>query len=84
MLALQHLIEDCQAKQLNFIVTFIDFKKAFDSIRWRALESILAAYGIPEKLRNAVMALYYGAKAVVTMTDGEADTFELGCSKETL
>ena len=66
----------CQTKQVNFVVTFNDFKKAFDSIRWSALESTLAAYGIPRKLRNAVMALYYGAKAVVTTTDGEADPFE--------
>ena len=47
MLALRHLIKVFQTKQLNFIITFIDFKSV---IRWTALESILAAYGIPEKL----------------------------------
>ena len=77
MLPLQRLIVGCQTKQVNFVVTFNDFKKAFDSIRWSALESVVAAYGIPWKLRNVVMALYYGAKAVVTTTDGEAGPFEL-------
>ena len=77
MLALRRLIEGCQTKQVNLVITFIDFRKAFDSIRWPALNSILAAYGIPQKLNNAIMALYYGAKAVVTTKDGEADPFEL-------
>ena len=31
----------------------------------------------PPSLRNAVMALYYGAKVVVTTTDREADPFDL-------
>ena len=71
------MIEGCQTKQVNLVITFIDFRKAFDSIRWPALNSILAAYGIPQKLKNAIMALYYGAKAVVTTRDGETDPFEL-------
>ena len=37
--------------------------------------NILFAYGIPPRLHNAVMVLYYGAKVVVTTTDGEADPF---------
>ena len=69
VLALLRLIEGCQTKQVNLVITFIDFRKAFDSIRWPALNSILAAYGIPQKLNNAIMALYYGAKAVVTTKD---------------
>ena len=77
VLALRRLIEGCQTKQVNLVVTFIDFKKAFDSIRWTALDNILSAYGIPPKLRSAVMALYYGAKLVVTTSDGEADPFNL-------
>ena len=77
VLALRRLIEGCQTKQVNLVITFIDFRKAFDSIRWPALNSILAAYGIPQKLNIAIMALYYGVKAVVTTKDGEADPFEL-------
>ena len=77
VLTLLRLIEGCQTKQVNLVVAFIDFKKAFDSIRWIALDSILHAYGIPSRLRNAVMALYYGAKVGVTTADGEADPFNL-------
>ena len=69
VLALRRLIEGCQTKQVNLVITFIDFRKAFDSIRWPALNSILAAYGIPQELNNAIMALCYRAKAVETTKD---------------
>ena len=42
-------------KQANLVVTFIDFKKAFDSIRWSALASILAAYGIPMQCSDGTL-----------------------------
>ena len=66
-----------QIKVTLNLATFIDFKKAFDSTGWAALDNILSVYGIPPRLCNAVMALYYGAKVVVTTADGEADPFNL-------
>ena len=73
------MIEGCQTKRINLAVTFINFKKAFDSIRWAALGYILqlSACDIPPRLHNAVMALYYGTKVVVTTADGEVDPFNL-------
>ena len=65
-----------QTKQLNFIITFIDFKKAFDSIRWSAWKHTGCIWH-PREAAQCSDGLDYGAKAVVTMTDGEADTFEL-------
>ena len=48
ILALRRLIEGVRARNLSAIITFIDFKKAFDSIHRGKLLEILRAYGIPE------------------------------------
>ena len=39
-----------KGKQLTAVITFVDFKKAFDSIHRRKLMEILQAYGIPHKI----------------------------------
>jgi len=38
--------------------SFINFKKAFDSIDWKAMFKVLRHYGIPEPLVEAIKALY--------------------------
>ena len=45
------------------VLVFIDFIKAFDSVKLYYLKAILKLYGIPEKLVNAIMSLYMGANA---------------------
>ena len=59
------------------MVTFIDFSKAFDSVKWNYLGAILKLYGVPYELRQAIMALYYGTTAQVRTTDGTSDPFSL-------
>ena len=49
ILALRRIIEGVKNKNLPAIITFIDFKKAFDTIHRGKLIKLLAAYGIPEK-----------------------------------
>jgi len=44
-------------------IAFVDFAKAFDSVKWNYLEAILRLYGIPEQLIRAIMSLYNGAQA---------------------
>ena len=48
ILALRRLIEGIKANNLPAIITFIDFRKAFDTIHRGKMLKILAAYGIPE------------------------------------
>ena len=50
-------MEGFQDYQLPLTVTFIDFKKAFDSINKKVMFAVLRHYGIPEPLVNAIGAL---------------------------
>ena len=61
----------------RFVCTFIDFCKAFDSVKWNYIEAILFAYNVPVILVNAIMALYKGASAEVVTSDGTSDEIKL-------
>ena len=54
ILALRRVIKGVKAKQIPAIRTFIDFKKAFDSIRRGKMIKILRAYDVPENLSSAI------------------------------
>ena len=78
ILAMRLLINQCETHHdLAAFITFIDFSKAFDCIRWDALTQILYKYGIPEKLVSAILSLYIGSSASVRTSDGCTDSFEL-------
>ena len=77
ILALRRLIEGVRARNLSAIITFIDFKKAFDSIHRGKLLEILRAYGIPEKLVQAISATYSRTRAKVCSPDGETEYFDI-------
>ena len=40
--------------QLPLVVIFIDFKKAFDSIKRKVMFAVLRHYGIPKAVVNAI------------------------------
>ena len=50
ILALRRIIEEVKNNNLPAVLTFIDFKKAFDSIHRGKMIKILKAYGIPPLL----------------------------------
>jgi len=66
---LRRIIEAFQSHQLPLIISFIDFKKAFDSINRNVMFSILRHYDVPEITVNAISALYNNSKSAV-MVDG--------------
>ncbi len=54
----------------KFILIFIDFSSAFDSVNWEAMESILLkGFLIPPELVAAIMSLYRGSKVRVRQED---------------
>ena len=77
ILALRKIIEGVQENNLSCIITFIDFKKAFDSIHRGKMFCILKAYGIPEGLVNAIEDIYSDTKAKVLSADGETECFSI-------
>ena len=77
ILVLRRLIEGIKAKQLTAVITFVDFKKAFDSIHRGKLMEILSAYGIPDKIVVAINILYTDTTAQVISPDGDTNFFQI-------
>ena len=52
-------------KKLPLYITFVDFKKAFDSINREQLFQILRHYGIPEKIVQSIKFIYNNSRSSV-------------------
>ncbi|CAF1118890.1 unnamed protein product [Didymodactylos carnosus] len=55
---LRRILEGCHKKNPPFVATFVDFKKAFDSIHRVMIFNILRNYGIPQKIVDAIRLLH--------------------------
>ena len=77
LVALRRLLEGVRSKRLSCVLTFIDFKKAFDTIHRGKLMEILRAYGVPEKLVAAIAATYSQTWAKVRTPDGDTESFQI-------
>ena len=77
ILALRRILEGAKAKNLTAVMTFIDFKKAFDSIHRGILMKILRAYGIPGAIVDLIERMYTGTMAKVITADGLTAAFRI-------
>ena len=77
ILTLRRIIEGVKANNIEAVMTFIDFKKAFDSIHRGKMMRILKAYGIPPNLLQAIEMMYTNTKAKVVSPDGETEMFDI-------
>ena len=77
ILALRRLIEGVRSHNLKAVLTFVDFRKAFDSIHRGRMLQILRAYDVPEKLVQAIGLMYDGTRARVLTPDGSTDYIEI-------
>ena len=57
ILTIHQIIEGVCAKNLEATLLFVDFSKAFDSIKRGKMEQILLAYGLPKETVTAIMIL---------------------------
>ena len=71
ILALRRLIEGVKDNNLEAVLIFIDFKKAFDTIHIGKMLAIMKAYGIPEELVTSINIMYEDTTAKVVTPDGE-------------
>ena len=62
ILTVRRIIKGTNEKNLTATLLFIDFSKAFDSIHRGNIAEILKAYGIHEKIINAIMINYKDTK----------------------
>ena len=74
---LRRVLEGFRDYQLSLVVTFIDFKKAFDSINRKVMFAVLRHYGIPEAVVNAISVLHKNSKSVVMVDRGLSDPFDV-------
>jgi exonuclease III len=74
---LRRIMEGFQDYQLPLTLTFIDFKKAFDSINRKVMFAVLRHYGIPEAVVNAISALYNNSKSAVMVDGSISDPFNV-------
>ena len=66
-------LEGFRDYQLPLVVTFIDFKRAFDSINRKVMFAVLRHYGIPEAVVNAISVLYKNSKSAVMVVGALSD-----------
>ena len=62
---------------INVFITFIDFKKAFDSIDRKKMLKILSSYGIPPEIVAAIKVMYENTSALVITPEGNTDVFKI-------
>ena len=59
------IIEQCAAYKVDLHLLFVDFEKAFDSVRRQCLWVALRRRGVPEKFISMIKSSYDGAKCRV-------------------
>jgi hypothetical protein len=78
IVSLREMLRACIADgDMSLVIVFVDYTKAFDSVKWDQLRAILIAYRIPIKLVDGIMSLYKGAIARVKTEDGLTDLITL-------
>ena len=77
ILAIRRILEGVKSKNVPIVFTFIDFKKAFDSVHRGKMIKILRSYGIPDKIVNAIEANYASTRAKVYSPDVVTEEFDI-------
>ena len=75
ILALCRIIKGVKQNKLPAVITFVDFRKAFDSVRRAKMMKILSAYGIPDELVKAISLLYENSRVKILSPDGDTQFF---------
>ena len=74
---LRRLAEGIKAKQLQAVIIFVNFSKAFDSIYREKLMEIPFAYRLPNKIVDAIIILCKDTLIQLITPDDETDLFEV-------
>ena len=77
ILALRRIVEELKNHDMEAVLTFINFRKAFDCINCSQMYQILEAYGIPPDVVAAIRVMYENTSAVVITPEGETEQFSI-------
>ena len=77
ILPIHRILEGVRAKNLSSTILFVDFAKAFDSIRRGKMEQILLTYSLPKETVTAIIILYKNTKVKVRSPDEDTDYFDI-------
>ena len=77
ILSIRRILEEMRKLNKEAIISFVDFRKAFDSVSREKMFQILPLYGIPDKMVSAIRALYTSTKAKVVSPDGDTALFDI-------
>ena len=77
ILALRRIIEEVKKNNMEAVLCFIDFKKAFDSINRSTMMKILKAYDVPPNIHQAIGSMYTNTRARVMTPDGCSEEFDI-------
>ena len=77
ILTLHCVIKEVKEHNLSTTLTFVDFKKAFDSINRDKMFNVLLAYGIPSQIVKAIKWLFLDTIAQVVTEDGNTNFFPI-------
>ena len=73
ILALRRIVEELKNHDMEAVLTFIDFRKAFDSVDHVKMFLILEAYGVPPDVAAAIRVMYEETSAVVITPEDQCD-----------
>jgi hypothetical protein len=77
LLALRRIVEELKNHDMEAVLTFIDFRKAFDSVDRVKMFQIPEAYGILADVVAAIRVMYENTSAVVLTPERETDQFAI-------
>jgi exonuclease III len=74
---LRRIMDGAHSQNIPLFITFVDFKKAFDSIDRPMMFAILRHYGIPEKIVSAIRVMYAESKCQVYLQGEVSEPFKV-------
>lgn len=77
ILILSEAIEEAKRNKLERFLFKVDFAKAFDSVEWKYLDSILSGFNFCEKWRHWIRACVESASASVLVNGSPSGEFDL-------
>ena len=75
---LKRMQESYIEKNRKLFICFVDLEKAFDRVPRKVIEWALRKKLVPERLVQAVMSMYKGAKTRVRVGSGHSEEIDVG------